>query len=373
MRDTGRLHRSIARVAAGAFCAALLALTASAAWTGRQGTQTQPNLSVEQAQHGARGFGADSARVDSQITLRIPDGQADQVYEYLKDKYVGKSDFLSDRFPTGHLRGQDMSDSSVFTDVYYDTPTLALHANKNSCRHRTRVNTTHPEDRKSGRSLVQMKVTPPGDFTLRSELKYEVEADPQDRERHPLLRLISRKLRDDFRRVYSDAGLDPYSLEHVFTITQTRRRGYVNWDATNIFSFSVDEGSARVLWAKGSFASVDLGLVEIAYTEGDEARRKLMWELRDAVIADLRARFPALEQNSDSKYSLVLEQILAKLPMLPWILRSGLSPNQAAVAVLLALVAAAASIVVVLRRRRATRELAARFEREAQARAKAGP
>lgn len=372
MRLTRGLRNSIARTAAGVLAAVALAFSPPAAWSASPQAQSPANLSVEQAQHGARGFGADSARVDSQITLRIPDGQADQVYEYLKEKYVGKSDFLSDQFPAGHLRGQDMSDSSVFTDVYYDTPTLALHANKNSCRHRTRVNTTHPEDRKSGRSLVQMKVTPPGEFTLRNELKYEVEQDPQDRERHPLLRLISRKLRDDFRRVYTDAGIDPYSLEHVFTIQQTRRRGYVNWDATNIFSFSVDEGSARVLWAKGSFASVDLGLVEIAYTEGDEARRKLMWDVRDAVIADLRAKFPGLEQNSDSKYSLVLEQIVAQLPMLPWILRSGLSPNQAAVALLLAIVAATGSVVVALRRRRATRELAAKFEREAQARRQAG-
>jgi len=138
---------------------------------------------------------------------------------------------------------------------------------------------------------------------------------------HPLVRLIAHAQREDFKRVYTDANINPYSLRHVFTIQQTRSRGYLDLDEKNIFSFSVDEGSAEMLWAKGSFSSVDLGLVEIAYTEADEARRKQMWAIRDAIIKDLEQHFPGLTENSDSKYSIVLDQLMRKIPLIPALLR----------------------------------------------------
>src|SRR5262245_47611591 len=55
-------------------------------------------FNVYQNQHEAHGFGASEARVDSQITLRIPTGQAEAVYDYVVAKYQGKTDLLKDRF-----------------------------------------------------------------------------------------------------------------------------------------------------------------------------------------------------------------------------------------------------------------------------------
>jgi hypothetical protein len=284
-----------------------------------------PEFAIHHERHAARGFGADSARVDSQITFRIPDGKAGAVYEYLKGKYVGQSGVLADRFPSLDLHGQPMSDVSLFTDQYFDTPTLTLYRTRNSARHRIRINTTNPEDRKSGRELVQLKVTPPGEFTLRNEFKYKVEAHSASQKSfddvHPLLRLVSKPQRDDFKKVFKDARIDPYSLAHVFTIRQTRSRGYLNWGDTNIMSFSVDEGSAGVLWAQGRFASVELGLVEVAYTEADDARRQKMWEIRDAIVEDLLQQFPDLKQTTNSKYGIVLSQLIQQMPMLPLVFR----------------------------------------------------
>ena len=278
------------------------------------------DFGVSQQQHEAQGYGADSARVDSQVTFRIPNGQAGAVYEYLKGKYVGQTGILKEQFPGIDLHGQPMSDVSIFTDEYFDTPALELYQTRNSARHRTRVNTTNPEDRKSGRELVQMKVTPAGHFDLRSEFKYKVKRSakhdsPDDI--HPLIGLVSKSQRADFKKVFADAGIDPVSLKHVFTIEQTRSRGYLNWGDTNIMSFSVDEGSADLLWAKGTFASVDLGLVEKGYTEADEARRKTMWAIRDAVIADLKAQFPDLTQTTNSKYGIVMGQLIEQIPLIP--------------------------------------------------------
>jgi len=282
--------------------------------------QDAPEFSVRQQQHAAHGYGADSARVDSQVTFRIPDGQADAVYQYLKGRYVGQTGILADLFPGIDLHGQSKSDVSIFTDEYYDTPELDLYKTRNSARHRTRVNTTDPEDRKSGRELVQMKLTPPGHFNLRSEFKYKVKRGGKRKaldEAHPLISLIAKSQRSDFKKVFADAGIDPYSLAHVFTVQQTRSRGYLNWGDKNILSFSVDEGSAGILWAKGRFSSVDLGLVEVTYTEADESKRQKMWEIRDAIIKDLEDHFPDLTPTSDSKYGIVLTQLMQQLPLIP--------------------------------------------------------
>ena len=146
---------------------------------------------VDQAPHAA-GFGSDAARIDSQITLKIPDGHADAVYNYLKGKYSPEKTVTMEPVPGVRLVGQEMSDVSVFTDQYFDTPNLDLYKNANSARYRLRINTTDSHDRKSGRQLVQIKVTPPGQFDLRNELKYKISrsAQYQMREgRQPFVRL----------------------------------------------------------------------------------------------------------------------------------------------------------------------------------------
>jgi hypothetical protein len=283
------------------------------------------SIAVNQDTHAARGFGSESARVDSQITLKIPNGQAPAVYQYLKEKYVGKENFLQNQFPGIHLSGQPLSDVSIFTDEYYDTPTLDLYKNQNSTRHRVRVNTTNPDDRKNGRELVQVKVTPPGQFDIRTELKYEVKV-PQGfkDEPHPLIRLIAKKQRDEFKDVFKKAGINPYDLKRIFTIKQTRSRVYINLDNQNILSFSVDEGGAGILWAQGSFSSMDVGLVEVAYTEADEAKRKMLWDIRNAMLQDLQDHFPDLTVNSDSKYGIILGDLMQQIRAIPFLLKYGI-------------------------------------------------
>lgn len=289
-------------------------------------TQGPLGSNVNQAPHAA-GFGSAAARIDSQITLKIPEGHADTVYNYLKNKYSPGKIVTMEQSPGVRLVGQEMSDVSVFTDRYFDTPNLDLHKNRNSVRYRSRINTTHTQDRKSGRELVQIKVTPPGQFDLRNELKFKVRRGGEEifREgRNPFVRIISGEQRSDFKDVFLKASIDPYALQHIFTVTQTRRRVYVNWDEKNIASFSVDSGDARILWARGTFASVDVGLVEKAYTEADESKRKIMWQIRAAMVEDLVKQFPDVTVNSESKYSIVLSQIINQSGYVPYLLKFGL-------------------------------------------------
>lgn len=282
-------------------------------------------ITTNQVTHEATGFGTGSARVDSQITLKIPQGQAQEVYQYLKNKYSGKSNIMKDQFPSININGQPQDDMSIFTDEYYDTPKLDLYNNQNSTRHRTRVNTTNPEDRKSGRELVQVKVTPPGKFDIRTELKFEVKppknAQPGGDDNHPLLHLVKSDQRIDFKNVFKDAGLDPFTLKKIFTIRQTRSRVYINMDTQNIMSFSVDEGGAGILWASAQFSSVDVGLVEVAYTEAGAQKREMMWNIRDALVKDLKKQFPDLIVNNDSKYGIILDALIQKIHVIPLLIK----------------------------------------------------
>ena len=42
-----------------------------------------------------------------------------------------------------------------------------------------------------------------------------------------------------------------------------------------------------------------------------------MWEIRDAIVKDLQQHFPDLTQNADSKYGIVLKQLMEQLPLIP--------------------------------------------------------
>lgn len=311
----------------------LLILLLTAGFSGDRGVAQEaipPNNASEiifnQSSHDSRGFGVDAARVDSQITLSIPAGQAPAVYAYLRATYADSNDMLQKAFPELPLRGLKTTDVSLFTDEYYDTPKLDLYQRQNTTRYRIRVNTTDPADRKSGRELVQIKVTPTGAFEMRSELKFEVNPstkrrDPDDF--HPLIRLIDRDQRQDFKDAMQSLGLNALSLRHILTNSQQRSRVYINWGKAGLLSFSVDEFHSRILWASASLASVDIGLVENEFTAADEAKRKAMREIRDLMIRDLKQRFPELTQTKKEKYGLLLDQLLPQIPFLRFLFEHG--------------------------------------------------
>lgn len=293
-------------------------------------TESTPisNVLFNQDPRNSRGFGTEAARVDSQITLNIPGGQEAAVYAYLRSTYADNNELLRKKFPTLPLHGNKKIDVSIFTDQYFDTPNLDLYRKQNTARYRTRTNTTDQSDPKSGRELVQVKITPPAGFVMRTELKFAVKPSKKPRDiedLHPLISRIDRQQRGDFKEAIYDLGLNPLALQHTLTIRQQRSRVYIYWGGENILSFSVDEFQTRILWATARSASVDVGLVENVFTEADEAKRKLMWEIRDFMVRDLKEHFPALEQTSKEKHSILLEQIMEKIPFFQFLLKHKLN------------------------------------------------
>ena len=287
-----------------------------------------------QETHEAKGYGTNAARVDSQITLKIPEGKAQEVFSYIKETYAGNNDLLKNAFPALDLKGQEKIDIIEFTDEYFDTPNLDLYRNKNSVRHRHRLNTTDPNDRKSGRELIQMKVTPPGRFDMRTELKFKVEKKLKNQlkrkdldNNNQLLRFVNINSRANFKDALTKVGIDPYSLRLIITNHQRRSRVYVNWGNENTFSFSVDEYEATLLGLKASACSVDVGRCEKPYTAANEAKRKVMRDVTDFMVADLKTHFPELEQNNEDKYNILLHQILAQLPCLEFLIKWNLIPS----------------------------------------------
>lgn len=305
----------------------LLAVLPAAGSVGVAGSEPASGAPVSlfnQDSRSSRGFGTESARIDSQITLSIPQGKAPEVYAYLRKYYAESDERLRQQFPDLPLTGGDPIDVSLFTDRYFDTPDLELYGSGNTVRHRNRINTTNPEDRKSGRHLVQVKVTPPGRFDLRTELKFEVQPSKKYRnedDAHPLISLVERVQRSDLKAALRRIGIDPFRLQPVLTIKQQRSRVYLFWGRENFLSFSVDEFAARSLWATGQASSIDIGLVENVYTQADEAKRDAMWAIRDEIVRDLRKKFPDLQVNSTEKYTIIMTQIEEQLPFIRFLLR----------------------------------------------------
>jgi len=280
-------------------------------------TGAATGASFNQDTHAARGVGTESARVDSQITLKIPEGKAPEIYRYLRDTYTNNNKLIKKAFPDLDLYGQTQEDISQFTDEYFETPNFDMYYGLNTVRHRSRINTINADDRKSGRELVQIKTTVPGKFDIRTELKFDVETNNKYKTPdglHPLISLIDKYQREDFKKALTTVGMNPYDLKYIFTIVQTRSRVYMNWGAENFLSFSVDEGYTKALWAEGNFSSIDIGLVETVYTEADEAKREKMWEIRDFIVKDLQDHFPDLKQETSDKYNIILDQLAQEIP-----------------------------------------------------------
>lgn len=276
------------------------------------------NYSPAQATHASKGhFGTDFSRVDSQTTLKIPLGEAHEVYAYLRKTYGNNHiGFIKAAFPNLDLQGEQRQDVSDFTDYYFDTAYLDLYKSRNTIRFRHRVNTLDKNDPKNGRELVQIKITPHGHFELRNEIKYKVDennvAPAQITHGASPVAFIKPDQVKDFSAAI--APIQAQDLRYLVTLHQVRSRAYLDMDGENIISFSVDQIESHALWASARIASVDIGLQETTYTQADPKKRAIMRKIDQLVLDDLRRQFPQLTLNKKDKYELIVSQLSQEIP-----------------------------------------------------------
>ena len=273
--------------------------------------------------------GYDTVRIEQEDKLLVPLELADEVWAFLKQRLVEDTAFVTSLDPSFTASWSE----ELFHDTYYDTPSMQLYAMQSGVRHRTRENLSNPNDVKSGRELMQIKLNDISENVReRAEIKYDIEHPTEKKsalDAHPLLGIVKPSHRGPFQKRLVDIGLDPLSMKPVLTVVDLRRRVYWKKNGNAFMSISFDQARADVWWAGAKFCEIEPELNEIGFTEADAATRAYMETVLDKVIAEIRARFPAITQDLTPKYNKSFDRIEAGgLPFFRTLVRFGLQGKQ---------------------------------------------
>ena len=254
-------------------------------------------------------------RIEQEGKLLVPRDQVEVVWQFLQDRYLSDPDFTA------------TASTEVFTDTYYDTPRLELLEKSNSVRHRQRENLTNPEDRKSGRELVQIKLSRVDSNALnRGEYKYEVDLENAAiSELHPLLAIIKKgEAKNDFIARLRDLSIEAPRLRPIMIMTDTRNRIYLSQNSLSTLTISLDQVSVKRLWAKIEFTEIETELNEITYTQSEETKRKEMDASNQKIITAILDQFPQISVDLAPKYNKAFNLLEKRLPFFRLLIRWGL-------------------------------------------------
>jgi hypothetical protein len=286
--------------------------------------------------------GYDNVRVEEEDKITVPIDKAEEVWNYLVQRYI------EDKAWVRSLDSNLVTRQSVeeFWDTYYDTPSLQLLERKSGVRHRRRINQTNPGDIKSGRELMQVKLNSITDNPLaRGEIKYGIEyperiEDLEDR--HPMIGIVQRSHRKDFKKRLADLGLDPVSMRPILTVRDVRSRVYLGRFGKSFMSISFDRAGAELWWAKARFVEIEPELNEIIFTEASPEMRAHMEGILESIVDDLHRQFPFLTRDLTPKYNKSFQILASQIPGLRLLVavnlhqRSGLIGLSVAAALLVA-------------------------------------
>ena len=267
----------------------------------------------------AHGF--DVERIESEDKLEIPADRAEELSSYLKE-YADDPSLLKRIDPSLSSKWS----VEWFVDRYFDTPQLDLLASGHGIRHRSRVNLMNQEDRKSGRQLMQIKLNRgnPDEPLNRTEIKFKIRGSGNPKvpdDLHPVLGIIERDQREDFKARVREIGIDPYELRPILTLQQERRRVYISEGDAPLMTLSLDLVSSDRLYKTVQLVELEPELNEIGYTEAGPARRAHMERLREAIMVDLRERFPDMRRDLTPKYNKVFNAFAGAIPFFSYMIR----------------------------------------------------
>ena len=280
------------------------------------------------AQNNAIVGASDELRIEQEDKLFVPAEKADAVWDFLYEKYVVDQESLKKFDP---LLTSYQNDEQ-FIDTYFDSPDLKLLRKKSSTRYRQRQNLTNPDDDKSGRELIQIKIDDiSGNSLERGEFKYEVERPNKINsgdDQHPLLGLLDASVRPDLKKQLAELGLDPYSMRAILTVNDLRKRIYLIKEQQSFISLSFDHATSQIWWAKADFYEIEAELNEIVFTEAAPEVRKQMEEILHKIVAEIKTEFPDIKSDINPKYNKIYESLGKQLPFLGILVRLNLTSNQ---------------------------------------------
>ena len=275
-----------------------------------------PAGAINVAAH-ARAPYLETVRVEDDFNLSYPVGKSDEIVAYLKSRYIDDQSFVNSL-------GSEFSSSygdEVFTDKYFDTPGLDLYQRRAGLRHRLRVDLLDPNSEKSGRELIQLKLSAEDKLLeqdssgSRNEIKFDV-VYPDLTEKddfHPVIGLIHQDEREQFKVYVQDLKINPYKFKQILVLQQHRRRIYLNLNGETFISFSIDDVKSARWWAKAEFSQMEIELNEVAYTGADQATKDRMHQIREEMIQDLREQFGYLQDDTTIKYTKTFDLLAEKI------------------------------------------------------------
>jgi hypothetical protein len=278
----------------------------------------------ETSEFSAHGFNV--LRIEQEDKLWVPLDKAGEVWAFMENKFVKDKEYLKSIDPE--------FDSywylEEFWDTYYDTPTFQMLEKQGGVRHRRRKNLTDPENIKSGRELMQIKINDLDANPLnRGEIKFNIEPlaektsrSPQPDDSHSMIGLVDPKHRTDFKSRLVALGLDPYSMKEVLTVHDMRSRIFITKNKQPFMSISLDRADTSAWWVKYNFVEIEPELNEIPYTEGDATMRQYMEKVLGQIVNEIKTEFPFIEQNLTPKYNKSFDALKEKLPFFPLLVRA---------------------------------------------------
>src|SRR5688572_26502151 len=235
-----------------------------------------PAFSPQSQEDETDAHGYDKVRIEQEDKLLVPPGMEEEVWEYLRQRLTEDKEFLASLDPKFTASWSE----ELFHDTYFDTPSMQLYAMKSGVRHRKRENLSNPDDVKSGRQLMQIKLNDISSNELeRAEIKFDIDRMPNRNTpegRHPMLGRVKEEHREPFKERLVGLDLDPKSMREILTVRDIRRRIYLKKDGQSFMSISHDQASAELWWGRAKFCELEPELNEIGFTEADEATRAYM-------------------------------------------------------------------------------------------------
>jgi len=267
--------------------------------------------------------GVDKLRIEQEDKLWVPRDQSEAVLNFLKE-FLLKSTNLHQLDPlfASYMNVED------FTDLYFDTPSLQLLAMQSGVRRRGRVNLTNPNDPKNGRELMQMKINNISANQLeRGEIKFEIDYPTEIKsadDSHPMLGMVKRSQRKEFKERLMKLGLDPYSMRPILTLRDLRTRFYILRNGKPFMSISHDQARSSLMWAQYNFVEIEPEANEIAFTEADAATRAYMTKINAQVASAIKQKFPGIKTNLTPKYNKAFHALEEQIPQLRFLVRTNM-------------------------------------------------